>query len=88
MATACAAAASLCSVGHNLVRRQIELSLRGGGADLGLRTNQHRHDKFGAGGFHGAEQRWRVDRVDNRGTDWIEAAGHLDQAFIASPLLP
>ena len=73
---------------NDLVRRQIELRQRGGGADLGLRPNQHRHDEIDAGGFHGAEQRRRVDRVDNRGTDRIETAGHLDQEFIASPLLP
>ena len=73
---------------NDLVRRQIELRQRGGGADLGLRPDQHRHDEIDAGGFHGAEQRWRVDRVDNRGTDRIEAMGHLEQEFIASPLLP
>src|ERR1019366_5929828 len=73
---------------NDLVRRQIELSLRGGGADLSFRTNQHWHDKFGTSCFHGAEQRRRINRMDNRGTDWIETACHLDQAFIASPLLP
>ena len=73
---------------NDLVRRQIELSQRGGGANLGLRPNQNRRNEIDAGGFHGAKQRWRVDRVDNRGTDWIEAVGHLEQEFIASPLLP
>jgi hypothetical protein len=73
---------------NDLVRRQIELSLRGGGADLSFRTNQHWHDKFGTSCFHGAEQRRRINRMDNRGTDWIETACHLDQAFIASTLLP
>jgi hypothetical protein len=32
---------------------------------------------------------WRYQRrVDNRGTDWIEAVSHLEQEFVASPLLP
>ena len=26
--------------------------------------------------------------MDNRRTDWIEAVGHLEQEFVASPLLP
>ena len=36
---------------NDLVRRQIELSQRGGGANLGLRPDQNRRNEIDAGGF-------------------------------------
>ena len=74
--------------GNNLVRREIELGLRGGGADLGLRPDQHGDDELGAGRVDGAEQGRRVDRMNDRSADWIEPAGRFDQEFIAPPFLP
>jgi len=57
---------------NDLVRCQIKLRQRGGGAYLGLRPNQNRRNEIDAGGFQGASSEG-VRPGDNCGTDWIEA---------------
>jgi hypothetical protein len=69
---------------NDLIWRQVKPGLCGCGANFDLRPHQHRQDEFGMGCFDGAEQRGRIDRMNDRCADRIEAPGHLYQAFIAT----
>ena len=69
----------------DFVGRKIDRRGRGGCADLGLRTDQHRDDQLRLGGVHRAEQRGRIDRMDDGGTDRLQPPAQLDQLAYCRP---
>ena len=67
----------------DLITCKINRSLGGGGADLGFRSDQHRHDQPLARRLDSAEQRGGIHRMHHRGSDRLQPACHFDQPLVA-----